>query len=97
LLSPALIPLTFLPEGNGKDVRPECRTASGLQAIHERCYLVVLSAQVKDMFLSMPRLKTMRVRNAICDEYLQQPLLAVHDPPPAFCPTLSVALPSLSG
>jgi hypothetical protein len=43
LLSPTLIPLTFLPEGNGKDVGPEGGAASSLQAFYERCYLIVLS------------------------------------------------------
>ncbi|SRR5229473_7143900 len=44
LLSPMLIPLTFLSEGNSKNVRPEGSAASSLQAFHESRYLIVLSA-----------------------------------------------------
>ena len=29
-LSPVVIPLTFLPEGNSENVRPECSAATGL-------------------------------------------------------------------
>jgi len=97
LLSPKLIPLTFLPEGNGKNVGPKRRTAPGLQTLHIRCYLVVLSTQVKDALLSIPRQRTTWVGNVIRNENLQRPLLVVRDPPPAFYPTPFVALPSLSG
>jgi hypothetical protein len=53
--SPALIPLAFLPEGNGKDVRPECSAATSLQTFHKRHDLVVLDAKVEDMLLSQYR------------------------------------------
>lgn len=43
-LSPTVIPLTFLPEGNGKNVRPESTALTDMQAFHKGRDLVVLRA-----------------------------------------------------